>query len=102
MTPATHLSDALRALATPTVRFFRRELLGALLLSGSAASQSDRGFGLDDARFAALHAQLCTAPPETWESVSWRIDLLAAQHEAAAAKKPLFVWAMDGHPLACT
>jgi hypothetical protein len=57
---------------------------------------------LDEARFIALHTELCAAPPETWESVPWRIDLLAAQGEAAAAKKPLFVWAMDGHPLACT
>ena len=71
-------------------------------LSAQESRQEAERLRLDDARFAALHAELCAAPPETWESVPWRIDLLAAQHEAAAAKKPLFVWAMDGHPLACT
>ncbi|MBL8898675.1 MAG: hypothetical protein JNM84_13645 [Planctomycetes bacterium] len=79
-----------------------RAFVGALLLSCDVAAQIARELALDDARFSALHAQLCAAPPETWESVPWRIDLLAAQQEAAAAKKPLFVWAMDGHPLACT
>lgn len=74
----------------------------ATSLSAQESMQTPKSARLDDARFAALHAQLCAAPPETWESVPWRIDLLAAQHEAAAAKKPLFVWAMDGHPLACT
>jgi hypothetical protein len=74
----------------------------ATSLSAQESRQEAERLRLDDARSAALHAELCAAPPETWESVPWRIDLLAAQHEAAAAKKPLFVWAMDGHPLACT
>ncbi len=73
-----------------------------LALAVTLSAQDADLLRLDDARFSALHAQLCAAPPETWESVPWRIDLLAAQQEAAAAKKPLFVWAMDGHPLACT
>jgi len=37
-----------------------------------------------------------------WRSIPWRIDLLAAQAEAAEQRRPLFVWAMDGHPLGCT
>jgi hypothetical protein len=28
--------------------------------------------------------------------------LLEAQRIAAEAKKPIFIWAMDGHPLGCT
>jgi len=64
-----------------------------------AASQSDR---LDEPRFRELLTELRPAPDAVWRSIPWRIDLLAAQREAAEQRKPLFVWAMDGHPLGCT
>jgi hypothetical protein len=57
---------------------------------------------LDDARCAVLLHQLQPATGAPWRSVPWHIDLLTAQHLAAKAKKPLFLWAMDGHPLGCT
>ncbi|HEX5054686.1 MAG TPA: hypothetical protein VFZ65_23120 [Planctomycetota bacterium] len=57
---------------------------------------------LDEQRFAELQRRLLPDPEAPWRSIPWRIDLLAAQHEAAAQQKPLFVWAMDGHPLGCT
>lgn len=38
----------------------------------------------------------------TWRTIPWQTDLLAAQKIAAEQQKPLFVWAMDGHPLGCT
>ncbi|MEM9015751.1 MAG: hypothetical protein AAGC68_01970 [Verrucomicrobiota bacterium] len=43
-------------------------------------------------------------PPEdaTWRSIPWKTSLLDAQAEAARDGKPLFIWAMDGHPLGCT
>ena len=44
------------------------------------------------------------APPEgeVWRSIPWETELLEAQAKAAEAQKPLFIWAMDGHPLGCT
>jgi hypothetical protein len=57
---------------------------------------------LTEPRFAELQQQLTPDPAAPWRSIPWRIDLLAAQREAAEHKKPLFLWAMDGHPLGCT
>lgn len=47
-------------------------------------------------------AELCQIPDEPWRQIAWRTDLLQAQHEAVEQRKPLFIWAMDGHPLGCT
>ncbi len=71
--------------------------LGTALLHAQAAIRP-----LDAKRFAELQKQLAPEPDAPWRSIPWRIDLLAAQREAAEHKKPLFVWAMDGHPLGCT
>jgi len=76
-------------------------LLGSVLLAQTPDAPPVRP-PLDEARFAELMERLSPDPAALWRSVPWRIDLLAAQHEAAAQHKPLFVWAMDGHPLGCT
>jgi hypothetical protein len=39
---------------------------------------------------------------ETWLSVPWRTNLMAARVEAQTAKKPMFLWVMNGHPMGCT
>lgn len=57
---------------------------------------------LHDARFAHLQKLLTPADDVLWRRIPWRIELLAAQQEAVRVGKPLFVWAMDGHPLGCT
>jgi hypothetical protein len=57
---------------------------------------------LTEARFRELHAQLRPAADEPWRTIPWKIDLLDAQATAAKEKKPIFIWAMDGHPLGCT
>ncbi|MFM1873614.1 MAG: hypothetical protein RL398_3036, partial [Planctomycetota bacterium] len=51
--------------------------------------------------YARLLREVAPSPEAPWRTVAWRTDLLAAQREAAASDKPLFVWAMDGHPLTC-
>lgn len=56
---------------------------------------------LDEAEFAKLHGQL-EPKDEAWKAVPWKTDLLQAQGLAAQSKKPMFIWAMDGHPLGCT
>jgi hypothetical protein len=57
---------------------------------------------LNDATFRELHRQLQPASGELWRTVPWKIDLLDAQRTAARQNKPIFIWAMDGHPLGCT
>ena len=41
-------------------------------------------------------------PEETWRTIPWQTNLIDAQNLAAQVEKPLFIWAMDGHPLGCT
>ena len=79
-----------------------RALPVAFVLSSLAISATAQSPQLDQARFTELHRQLRPDPDAIWRSIPWRIDLLAAQREAAEQRKPLFVWAMDGHPLGCT
>jgi hypothetical protein len=57
---------------------------------------------LDDGEFKKLHAMLQPSPDEPWRMIPWQIELLDAQQIAAKEKKPIFIWAMDGHPLGCT
>ena len=79
-----------------------RPLPKAFALSSLLCAAAAQSPALDDARFAELQQQLRPDPTAIWRSIPWRIDLLAAQREAAQQHKPLFVWAMDGHPLGCT
>ncbi len=45
-------------------------------------------------------AALMPSPAEDrWRKIAWRSDLLAARIEARELGKPIFLWAMDGHPL---
>jgi len=53
------------------------------------------------AEFAKLHGELTRRDAASWESIPWRVDLLTARDQAAREKKPLFIWAMNGHPLGC-
>jgi hypothetical protein len=57
---------------------------------------------LDDARVDELLERLRPDRDAPWRSLPWQTDLLAAQRLAAKSRQPLFVWAMDGHPLGCT
>jgi hypothetical protein len=42
------------------------------------------------------------APEELrWTEIPWRTDLWAGCREAAAAGRPVFLWAMNGNPLGC-
>jgi len=54
------------------------------------------------AEFERLHRDLVPASPRTWEKAGWRVDLLSAREEARKSRRPIFLWAMNGHPLGCT
>ena len=60
------------------------------------------GEELTEATFQRLYAELEPAPDEPWRTIPWKIALLDAQQQAAREHKPIFIWAMDGHPLGCT
>ena len=36
-----------------------------------------------------------------WSAIPWETDLWAARRLAERAGKPIFLWAMNGHPLGC-
>lgn len=57
---------------------------------------------LNEAKFQELHQSLQTSADEPWRQIPWKVSLLDAQHIAAKSEKPIFIWAMDGHPLGCT
>ena len=56
---------------------------------------------LPTSEFERLHAELAPKD-EVWKTIPWQTSLLDARAAAAEQKKPLFIWAMDGHPLGCT
>jgi len=61
-----------------------------------------RSAGVSEEKFRELQSQLAPAPDEPWRTIPWQIALLDAQRQAARERKPIFIWAMDGHPLGCT
>ena len=57
---------------------------------------------LDLAEFERLHQEIQPAEDAVWRSIPWETSVLDAQAKAAREGKPIFIWAMDGHPLGCT
>lgn len=56
---------------------------------------------LSEDEFTQLHNDL-NPTNETWKTIPWMTSLIEAQNISANQQKPLFIWAMDGHPLGCT
>ncbi len=69
---------------------------------GGMSPVASLGGELTDTEFRRLHAELQPAADEPWRTIPWKISVLDAQRAAAKEKKPIFIWAMDGHPLGCT
>jgi hypothetical protein len=46
--------------------------------------------------------EVCQPTEQPWRKIPWQTDLLVAQKLAVEQAKPIFIWAMDGHPLGCT
>ena len=76
--------------------------LTAIILLPGFVSHSFAEEVLTEQRFRQLHKQLQPAADELWRTIPWRTSLLDAQRRAITEKKPIFIWAMDGHPLGCT
>ena len=58
--------------------------------------------GLTEAEFQKLHKALQPDSKAMWRKIPWKTSVLDAQAAAAREGKPIFIWAMDGHPLGCT
>jgi hypothetical protein len=82
---------------------FRKLSLAVVCLIGcfSLTAESSRA-GLNQSDFETLRESLKPDTSESWRQIPWRISLLEGQRVAAAEGKPIFIWAMDGHPLGCT
>ncbi|XAL98706.1 hypothetical protein OT109_14095 [Phycisphaeraceae bacterium D3-23] len=77
-------------------------LMAILLVSCSVCWQASAFAGeLTQARFEVLLDELTPAADEPWRTVPWQVSVLAAQRIAVEEGKPIFIWAMDGHPLGC-
>ena len=44
---------------------------------------------------------LPTKDEDRWLQIPWRANIMEARAEAERAGKPMFLWIMDGNPLAC-
>jgi hypothetical protein len=75
-----------------------RFLLIALVTLGGFPARAE----LSKADFDKLRQEVRPDPAATWRSIPWKTSVLAAQNMAAETGKPIFIWAMDGHPLGCT
>jgi len=72
-------------------------LLAAVLALTTSLASAELTPGL----FTQLHQEL-QPPHEAWTTIPWLSSLIPAQQKALAEGKPLFIWAMDGHPMGCT
>lgn len=68
-------------------------LLVAAVLAADPVSENE---------FEQLRRETKPDAAAAWRSIPWRTSVLDAQAEAARSGKPIFIWAMDGHPLGCT
>jgi hypothetical protein len=78
-----------------------RCVLGAwALLVAAAAPPTER---LNERTYATWRDHIRPRPAELrWQEVPWRATLWDAVVEAQRQEKPILLWAMNGHPLACT
>ena len=76
-------------------------LLASPLLDRTALQDPEPTLTWDD--YAAVRDAVLPQGDELgWLDVPWRPVLWDAIEEARGADKPLFIWAMNGHPLGCT
>lgn len=80
----------------------RTNVVYAAIIGVLCASMGVLADDLTDAKFTELHQSLKPKPNEIWRTIPWKISLINAQHAATMEGKPIFIWAMDGHPLGCT
>jgi hypothetical protein len=88
-------------MVNPTARVFPFAMvLGSVFAQGGPAEPAPP---LDDTTFASLWQHVVpTADELAWRRIPWLGTLAEAVVAAQAADRPILLWAMNGHPLACT
>lgn len=71
-------------------------IFGGVYFSGSA------GDGITKEEYKKLFDSIVPKAEERWRKIPWVIDLMEARTLAYQQKKPILLWAMNGHPLGCT
>jgi hypothetical protein len=98
------------ALASPPRTWRVRWLIGAALAAGlllavtlllRKPAETGPLAEISPSDFQDLFRKLQPPDNEPWRTIPWRLSLVDAQNEAARERKPLFLWAMIGHPLSC-
>ncbi len=79
-------------------RYILPALVGCLISGQSLVGQSRMTSA--ETNWRELHQRL-NPPGELWTTIPWQIAIIPARQQAAVTGRPLFIWAMDGHPLGC-
>ncbi len=85
---------------------------GGIALHGAAQDAADRtptvaepthDTPLNRETFAQWRAYLSPGEQaESWRDIPWRASFWAGVMDAQKQRKPVLLWAMNGHPLGCT
>jgi hypothetical protein len=71
------------------------------LALGASAQPADPV--LTDANLAAMRDVILPKPEEErWRAIPWRTSYWAAVVDGNKVGRPVLLWTMNGHPLACT
>ncbi len=84
------------------MRYKAFQALIGVTLAFSCPLQFAAGQDLTTEKCNTLLSELQPKSDALWRTIPWRTSLLEAQKAAAEENKPIFIWAMDGHPLGCT
>lgn len=75
-------------------------MTGVLVLLGGFAAFAQE---LTEETYTKIRDHVLPSADELkWTAVDWRASFWDAVIEAQKADKPILLWAMNGHPLACT
>jgi len=85
-----------------TAKFVTASLGLIVFTSMFLAASPGQAQSLTQERFRELHQELQPSADDPWRTIPWKTSLLEAQQQACKTKQPIFIWAMDGHPLGCT
>ena len=78
-------------------------LLAALLVVASGQDTAQDAPLVTHETLDAIVAHVVPAPDELeWRSIPWRPTLFDGLRDGAKEKKPVLLWAMNGHPLGST
>jgi hypothetical protein len=79
----------------------RRTAVALFLLA--AVARAGEPVELTDATFESVRDRvLPSKDEERWREIPWRTSAWDAVAEATETDRPVLLWAMNGHPLACT